>query len=101
MKSLIKIVKDNLPHNVILIKEPYPVRLSDDFLYTHGYKGYVFHLRYVFDDGSNLDEVLFISNNPHKTFHNAISMFNKSIDELNKRCYWVDEDDVIKEVFKV
>lgn len=101
MKSLIKLVKDNLPSDVILFKEPYPVRLSEDFLYTHGYKGYVFHFRYMFDDGSHYDALLFVSKDSHRTFHNAISMFHKSIDKLYHRCYWVDENDIIKEVFKI
>lgn len=101
MIDLVKVVKENLPNDVILVKEPYPVRLSEDFLYTHGYKGYVFHFRYMYEDGSHYDDNLFISNKSHATFHNAISLFHKSIDELYERCYWVDENDVIKEIFNI
>lgn len=100
-ESLIKLVKENLPSDVSLIKNPYSVRLSDDFLYNHGYIGYVFHIRYVFSDDSYLDEMLFVSRNKHKTFHNAISMFHKSIKELSERCYWVDESDIEKVGFKI
>lgn len=101
MTDLISIVKENLPYNVSLIREPYKVRLSEYLLYVHGDIGYVFHIKTVFDDVSYHEEMLFVSYTKNNAFHSAISLFGKSIEELSKRCYWVDEKDIVKEVFTV
>ena len=101
MIDLVKVVKENLPYNVSLTREPYKVTLSDNVPYVHGYIGYVFHTRTVFSDGSYHEEMLFVSNIPHVNFHNAISLFEASIAELSGRCYWIDELDIKKEGFKI
>lgn len=101
MIDLVKVVKENLPYNVSLAKEPYKVTLADNVPYVHGYIGYVFHTRTVFSDGSSHEEMLFVSDIPHVTFHNAVSLFDARVKELSERCYWVYENDIIKEGFKV
>lgn len=101
MIDLIKLVKENLPYNVSLTKEPYKVTLADNVPYVHGYIGYVFHTRTVFSDGSYHEEMLFVSDSKNGIFYDAISLFEESIDELSDRCYWVDENDIIKEGFKI
>lgn len=95
MIDLTSIVKDNLPDNVSLTREPYRAKLSDDLLYTHGYRGYVFHIKTNIDNGDYFEDMLFVSDSINESFHNAISLFNKSIKELSDRCYWVDEHDII------
>lgn len=89
-EKLVKVVKENLPSNVSLTREPYNVTLADNLPYIHGYMGYVFHTKTVFSDGRVHEEMLFVSNIPHANFHNAISIFNKSIKELSDRCYWIE-----------
>lgn len=101
MTDLISIVKENLPYNVSLTREPYKVRLSEYLLYVHGDIGYVFHIKTVFDDGSSHDEMLFVSCSKNNAFHSAISLFGKLIEELRERCYWVDENDIVKEGLKI
>lgn len=101
MIDLIKVVKENLPSNVSLTREPYKVTLADNLPYIHGYIGYVFHIRVIYVDDSNGEELLFVSNIPHPNFHSAPSIFNKSIKELSDRCYWMDGNDIKKEKFKV
>lgn len=47
MIDLVKVVKENLPSNVSLTREPYKVTLADNLPYFHGYMGYVFHTKTV------------------------------------------------------
>lgn len=101
MNDLVSIVKNNLPSNTSLIKEPFKVRLRKTLVRNHEIKGFVFNLRTKFSDGSSHEEMLFVSEVEHRDFHSAISLFGKSIEELSKRCYWVDEKDIVKEVFTV
>lgn len=101
MIDLVKLVKENLPYNVSLAKEPYKVTLADNVPYVHGYIGYVFHTRTVFSDGSFHEEILFVSENKNRIFHKAISLFEASIDELFNRCYWIGEKDIKKVGFKI
>lgn len=101
MIDLISEVKDNLPNNTSLTKEPFRVMLSKNLAHTHGAKGFVFNLRTSFPDGSSHEEMLFVSEDTHKDFHNAISLFEKSIEELRERCYWIDEKDIVKGGFTV
>ena len=88
MIDLVKIVKENLPSNVSLTQEPYKARLNKSFLYFHGYIGHVFHTKTIFSDGSYHEEMLFVSEVTHGAFHNAISLFENSVEELSERCYW-------------
>ena len=53
MIDLVKVVKENLPYNMSITKEPYKVELGKNFLYIHGYKGYVFHIKNTFSDGDS------------------------------------------------
>lgn len=101
MINLVKVVKENLPYNVSLTKEPYKVKLNKSYFLIHGYTGYVFHTRTVFSDGSYHEEMLFVSENKNGIFHNAISLFGASIDELFDRCYWIEENDIVREGFKL
>lgn len=101
MIDLVKVVKENLPSNVSLTREPYNVTLADNLPYIHGYMGYVFHTKTVFSGGGVHEEMLFVSNIPHANFHNAISIFNTSIKEISDRCYWIDGNDIKKEKFRV
>ena len=101
MIDLVKLVKENLPYNVSLTKEPYKATLANNLPYIHGYIGYVFHLKITYMDDSYGEEILFVSNIPHFNFHNAISLFNTSIKELSGRCYWIDENDIAREGFKI
>ena len=101
MIDLVKLVKENLPSNVSLTEEPYKAKLNKGYPLIHGYTGYVFHIRTVFSDGSYHEEVLFVSGNKSRIFHNAISLFEASIDELFDRCYWIKEDDIVREGFKI
>ena len=101
MIDLVKVVKENLPYNVSLTKEPYRAKLIKSYFLIHGYTGYVFHTRAVFSDGSSHEEMLFVSENKNGIFHNAISLFGASIDEIFDRCYWIDEKDIEKEGFKI
>jgi len=63
MIDLVKVVKENLPYNVSLTKEPYKAKLNKSYFLIHGYTGYVFHTRTVFSDGSYHEEMLFVSEN--------------------------------------
>ena len=101
MIDLVKLVKENLPSNVSLTKEPYKAKLNKKIALIHGYTGYVFHIRTVFSDGSFREEVLFVSENKNRIFHKAISLFEASIDELFNRCYWIGEKDIKKVGFKI
>ena len=101
MIDLVKVVKENLPYNVSLTKEPYKAKLNKSYFLIHGYTGYVFHTRTVFSDGSYHEEMLFVSENKNGIFHNATSLFEASIDELFDRCYWVYEKDIEKVGFKI
>lgn len=101
MIDLVKVVKENLPYNASLTRESYKAKLDKSYFLIHGYTGYVFHTRTVFSDGSYHEEMLFVSDSKNGIFHNAISLFEASIDELSDRCYWVDENDIIKEGFKI
>lgn len=101
MIDLVKLVKENLPSNVSLTEEPYKAKLNKSYFLIHGYIGYVFHIRTVFSDGSYHEEVLFVSENKNRIFHNAISLFEASINELFDRCYWIKEKDIEKVGFKI
>lgn len=101
MIDLVKVVKENLPYNVSLTKEPYKAKLNKSYFLIHGYTGYVFHTRTVFSDGSYHEGMLFVSENKNGIFHNAISLFEASIDGLCDRCYWIDENDIEKVGFKI
>lgn len=101
MIDLVKVVKENLPYNVSLTEEPYKAKLDRSYFLLHGYTGYVFHTRTVFSDGSFHEEMLFVSENKNGILHNAISLFKASIDELFDRCYWIDENDIEREGFKI
>lgn len=101
MIDLVKLVKENLPYNVSLTKEPYKAKLNKSYFLIHGYTGYVFHTRTAFSDGSFHEEILFVSENKNRIFHKAISLFEASIDELFDRCYWIDEKDIEKVGFKI
>lgn len=101
MIDLVKVVKENLPYNVSLTKEPYKVELSKNLLYIHGYKGYVFHIKHTFSDGDSHEEMLFVSFCKNNVFHNAVSLFDARVKELSERCYWVDENDIAREGFKI
>lgn len=101
MIDLVKLVKENLPYNVSLTREPYKAVLNKSYPFAHGYTGYVFHTRTVFSDGSYHEEMLFVAENKNGIFHNAISLFGASIDGLCDRCYWIDENDTEKERFKI
>lgn len=72
---LIKLVKENLPINVSLTREPYKAKLTKSYFFTHGYTGYVFHTRAVFSNGSSHEEMLFVSETKHNMFHSAMSLF--------------------------
>lgn len=101
MVDLVKVVKENLPYSVSLTREPYKVELSKNLLYIHGYKGYVFHIKHSFSDGDSHEEMLFVSFCKNSIFHNAVSLFDANVKELSERCYWIDENCIVKEVFKV
>jgi hypothetical protein len=101
MIDLISIVKNNLPSNVTITREPYKARLSDDLLYIHDSIGCVFHVKTTLDNGDYFEDMLFVSDSINKAFHNAISLFRKPIEELCKRCYWVGENDIVKEGLKI
>lgn len=101
MNDLVRIVKENLPYNVSLTREPYKVRLSDDLLYVHNSIGYVFHFNIIYDNGNCIEEMLFVSDSANNAFHSAMSLFNVRVEELSERCYWVGENDIIKEIFKI
>lgn len=101
MTDLISIVKENLPSNVTITREPYRAKLSDDLLYVHGYIGHVFHFNIKHENGNCVEDMLFISDSANNAFHCAISLFGKSIEELSKRCYWVDENGIIMEALKI
>lgn len=101
MNDLVSIVKNNLPSNTSLIKEPFKVRLRKTLVRNHEIKGFVFNLRTKFSDGSSHEEMLFVSEVEHRYFHNATSLFGKSLGGLCYRCYWVDENDLVRMVFKI
>lgn len=101
MNDLVRIVKENLPYNVILTGEPYRVKLSDNLLYAHGSFGYVFHTKNLLSDREYHEEVLFISDSRNNDFHNVVSLFGCRVEELSERCYWVDENDIIMEALKI
>ena len=94
MIDLVKLVKENLPNNVSLTREPYKAVLNKRYLLIHGYIGYVFHIRTVLSDDSFHEEMLFVSESKNRILHNAISLVEASIDELVDRCYWVGENDI-------
>lgn len=101
MIDLFSVVKDSLPNNTSLTKEPFRVRLSDSLYFMSRFNGFVFNLRTILPDGSSHEEMLFVSEVADTNFHDAISLFGKSVEELCNRCYWVDENDIVKLVFTV
>lgn len=101
MIDLVKLVKENLPSNVSLTEEPYKAKLYKSYPFINGYTGYVFHIRTDFSDGSFREEILFVSKNKNRFLHNAISLFEASIEELFDRCYWIGEKDIKKVGFKI